>query len=108
MNELDKKLDEVLQGWVIGGDSVYNYPPTKNQALAAIKQAFIDDGWLRSIDISLPTGTPYVPEPRMTGQEWYDRFLNEMVAIPLEDFSGSYVDVGQRLREAAKKAAGLD
>lgn len=65
-------------------------------AVSATIQAFKDEGFQK-----------YMEEwPRMTGQEWYDRFEKEYMSLGYEEFLIE-PNVGKLTLEAAKKAAGL-
>lgn len=72
-----------------------------DEAIAQIKQAFTDAGYLPLTpeDIRAKANEKY-----MTGQEWYDRFKDNLpAAIPL--------DPNEQVEwalEAAKKAAGIE
>lgn len=104
MTILDSKLKEICE--------TFPYP---DQAVETIKQAFIDDGWIRPAD--------YIPEnaelrsmhyefvennndriiPIMTGQEWYDRFEKEISAFTAKHDQ----PMKQEALDAAKLAAGI-
>jgi hypothetical protein len=99
-------------------------PDVLDAALADIKQAFRDDGWLRTVDVSMPAYTNYDKPKVMTGQEWYDRFEKELWVPPKQEYKLGANDDGEshdrfyrnggsnfmytRAIEAAKKAAGID
>lgn len=104
-NKLDQKLGEICVGFESDGEDERNVYISE-EAIAEIKQAFIDDGWLREINLSLPAVTPYVPEPRMTGQEWYDRFEAEISLVEYTRLQGE-VTAKRIALESAKKAAGI-
>jgi hypothetical protein len=127
MDDLDKKLEEIWKG-----------SSPDNGAYKQIKQAFIEDGWVKII-----TGECTHPDfkkrncrlnheceycvfcgeerhmsaseqdshdksvPTMTGQEWYERFLEEYLQVYRDnrDKSGDFI-AGQAVL-AAKKASGI-
>jgi hypothetical protein len=140
MSDLDKKLEEI----VASGQPIAR---ASAEMVLEIKQAFIDAGWVPTVEITSNTTldaaesktiTEAFNETRchcgkdghalnsvncpvhggeiMTGQEWYDRFINELpqdVVIDYDSQSNVSFHAGNnhglyKAREAAKKAAGLD
>lgn len=100
-------LDDKIRGALEGTDTFVLDP--SSEYLGRIKQAFIDAGWLRTVDVSLPAVTPYIPEPLMTGQEWYDRFIRELPApFPLEAGDPQEAVDYYAVKLSAKKAAGIE
>lgn len=71
-----------------------------------IIEIFEEEGYIKEIDVSIPAITPYNPKPKyMTGQEWYERFLEEWKRSPE---SGRYGDDHNwAIYETAKRASGI-
>lgn len=78
------------------------------ETVPQIIQAFKDDGWLRTVDVSMPAFTPYNQEPRMTGQEWYERFEKELEDMPIPDALDYKIAVQKPYTQAAKRASGIE
>lgn len=138
MSELDKKLETICESFYSG------MPASHRQgALQAIKQAFIEDGWVvfkppeclhtfRKVkcdmghegeycdncrkyqhmsvsdrDMHVPVSIkPFDSTPKMTGQEWYDKFRSNL---------GGDNNLGRQgfewlpdVKKAAKKASGIE
>lgn len=85
---LDNKLRQIIKGWHSGvGDE------NADKAIAQIKQAFADKGYLQiQSEVGMDTF--------FTGKQWYDRFEKEIEDLRDSDWGGDYVN-------AAKKASGL-
>jgi hypothetical protein len=126
--ELDKKLEKIVDLMLskqrlikaIGQDPF-------DEARDAIKQAFTDDGWEppivydpapserfgEPVDVSetqvLKGG--FEPAPRMTGQEWYDKFeksLDTKKLLAIDPSGNLLVQARSAGATAAKKAAGIE
>lgn len=88
---LDQKIDEILAmiapdgRWISKSEFVIDIlyqqgheNPMREmieEAKLALKQAFIDDGWIRVIDVSMPAVTPYdrgVPTEVPASEEHYE------------------------------------
>lgn len=130
MSNLDKRLREI----VVGDENTAGLP-IDDKAIAAIKQAFEDEGWITPENaqktqemvnqmanlahdmVRMPTVHYIKPNKAMTkaqnlmsGQEWYRKLSQEMTGKVLP-YSGSDTDVISTYKlvmEAAKKAASLD
>lgn len=132
MSDLDKKLEEALQPWIDEIQSEYGTginDDKKPQFIAfanaklQIKQAFIDAGWREEHYVGPDSLLPLVEysreqleaiskewsKPRMTGQEWYDRFERNL-KYDTKSYSRQCEDCGapHNWEEAAKKAAGIE
>lgn len=127
MSELDEKLKKI-----IGEDETTLYIHTLSEGepdiecihltkegLEQIKQAFVEDGWVR-LDFA-DTGTAAVVaaeakrnyESVMTGQDWYNRFekeLDQFTFATLHTANGVVEELTTRptVFEAAKRAAGIE
>ena len=132
MSDLDKKLEDILQWFRFDTRSDMTSTAVKeNKATRAsveqIKQALVDDGWKhdgftdavahiykkRAEGIE-PTWVRIAGVEFKTGQEWYDRFEKEYMCQPIvlnAGFSETPKDwitrIDKRIKEAAKKAAGI-
>lgn len=107
MSDLDTKLREILQsefGEAVVIPKLGVKPLAYQDLIAQLKQAFADEGYRRVKPVP-GLGETYPTE--MTGQEWYERFLDEVIGITDEDME-SRVMLGRAYREAAKRAAGLE
>lgn len=94
MSDLDDKLREILDG---------NFGADYSDAIAQIKQAFAEH-----YDAIEKDTLHYVSNLKlMTGQEWYERFEHELATPPKSGFTTERVDIFQRAKEAAKRAAGI-
>lgn len=109
MEDLDKKLDEILGkfGIQVLGDN--SNPDTKQE----IKQAFIDAGW--SDNPFYYDSQSESLKKKLTGQEWYDRFEKELqLPITSTDFAfgddrdSRYWLYRDDVIKIAKKAAGIE
>jgi hypothetical protein len=101
-------LDDKLRG-ILGKEGI-TYPPG---AIEKIKQAFADEGYEK-----MPKAEDYRYEPGavhsrvitsilkegnyMTGQEWYDRFVQEC-----KNLEPNHPSIFDPVYEAAKKASGI-
>lgn len=81
MSELDKKLETLVgYSYAVGtndGESARREKTVVPQTVEKIKQAFIDDGWVKdfgTVELHVHNATNV-----MTGQEWYDKFIDELV-----------------------------
>lgn len=122
--ELQKSLWRILDG---GPEGPIVTDKEIQKAIGEIEQAFKDAGWIKPgeyyaevhgpIKIEGPI-KPVTPEefvvPRMTGQEWFDRFEAEVNRTVAEADPQPSNDVAKRLQltqqgclEAAKRVAGL-
>jgi spore germination protein YaaH len=73
-----------------------------------IKQAFIDEGWVNTKSVGFQG---FTVENIMTGQEWYDRFdqnLKGKIFAFDENGSEKIIAAVNACHEAAKKAAGIE
>lgn len=110
MTDLDSKLrgilvpDSRLESW--SGDPRALQEIWVTKSIAAIKQAFEDEGWRQST--IAPEGK-YGPfhtfdgKELMTGQEWYDRFEKELL-----NFAKIKHRITDDVLNIAKKASNLD
>lgn len=93
-------LDDKLRGIIGNGYDRFDV----EKAIAQIKQAFADEGWIK------PEGADLIADvldDMMTGQEWYDRFMKELPdSIDLVHPDREVFDRRWAIT-AAKKAAGL-
>lgn len=130
MSDLDKKLEEAVRStvWISKIDDQVRdkvHPDWFNANgqyftfgidTAAVKQAFIDDGWSdKPWTAVTKDGYSQIDEQHdvikqlMTGQEWYDRFEKEYttpyVVIGKDGVEG---EIRVNPLEAAKKAAGIE
>ncbi len=125
--ELDNKLWAIILEFTESWEDNTDEPRISgNAAIAQIKQAFLDAGWMQSFSFN---GNP-IREPqdvwnllhgedyrKMTGQEWFDRFkkltsvMNEIVQLSPE-LHKSYKKTQQQIQdiylEAAKNASGIE
>lgn len=132
MSDLDKKLTDTLIGVFNAGfkAGAGTLPADAGEtvgcktAIKRIKQAFIDAGWQQwigpdsitstgidqtdtEIEYDKPSNEKFgKPVPFMSGQEWYDRFYNELHdgEKHIDDTKSYYID---HVLSVAKKAAGL-
>lgn len=135
MSDLDEKLQEALKTVIKDGRYVSHkeflipiaeyFDPEHAQspmqarldnAVAQIKQSFIDAGWLDTTQLGgIKSTTICRPEGNiefMTGQEWYDRFRSEVSKQPqfqnVVDNSDTQFGGVHPILAAAKKAAGIN
>ena len=109
-NKLDERLEEIL--------GTHHYSGTFNE----IKQAFIDDGWVKIPTAEKKDGVLYVngvdPVMKfdgvkvtaiklMTGQDWYDSFSEQLEKVTADKYHGGFA-LFDDVTEAAKKAAGIE
>lgn len=101
MSGLDDKLREIIDGYSNHQDTRrYSAPEATPdydwlEAITLIKQTFADAGWIG------PNKAKSLYNGMLDGQEWYDRFMEEM------DAGGEWLIVGHAvIEEAAKRAAG--
>lgn len=68
MDELDKKILDVIEDnqYIDGEFLRHASNETKRDAVGQIKQAFIDAGWIREINLNVPPETPYTPKSDLT------------------------------------------
>lgn len=116
MSELDEKLEEIIDShyyFCEDEGEVHFYPHAHSKFREQIKQAFVDDGWMKLDQLEKDMtkaiedlGDNIRKEHNcMTGQEWYDRFSQEhhrLLCIPETVYINSLATV------AAKRAAGID
>lgn len=98
---LDERLRDVLFK-AAGGISDMG-----DDEVAQIKQAFADEGWTPIQRVGFrPDKEGFIERypALMTGQEWYDRFVEECKRIP----DGKHPSIFDPVYEAAKKAAGIE
>ena len=57
MDDLDKKIFEIVKH--VSNEDGYVEDSIAVVAVTRIKKAFKDDGWLRTIDVSMPAVTNY-------------------------------------------------
>lgn len=136
-DDLTKKLDDLV-GFIINDASLNGIETDRYPWVNNIKQAFMDEGWintqpdhylLSSLQQSTPTGKltlAYLEEQMdalnkdssidwakrhgyMTGQEWYDRFVSEILSEFAYEYpnhlDGYSIDT---FLDAAKKASGIE
>jgi hypothetical protein len=122
MSSLDDKLEKILNefgnsikdqsAWMtLGGEF-----ELKKDPIALIKQAFIDEGYIKIPQIvevkgKLETSHNFVDVNNMrymTGQDWYDKFYAEYcVSSSIDlDYNASET-INTYVLEAAKKASGI-
>lgn len=104
MSDLDDRLKEIIRdarSYKLYGNDEPEADFDEDELLAAIKQAFEEAGYVQIIG-KASVSIDGKPDPKfhMTGQEWYDRYVNECLKLN-RDFS--YV----AMLDAAKRAAGL-
>lgn len=98
---LDEKLRPIVKAIIdarqyIDGDTRYMTNEELDDAIAQIKQAIKDAGYVQYEKSMLHNFK--------TGQEWYDRFFEETKSMRL-----AYIPLtGENVDKAAKRAAGLD
>ncbi len=134
-NELDKKLDEVLDYMGSQYFPAHEYPVSfepqnielRREARKQIKQACQDAGWMSSEDkakvqsllnalanfanatAQLPKTVSIVPIGYMTDQEFFDRFMDIEIPWYYHNQKTKERFLKQAdVQEAAKKAAGLE
>lgn len=127
-DELTKKLREFLES--VGQTYYFEGGEADDEEYAdwiqQITQAFIDAGWrepdsvhfwYQGVKYTGPTAinkviNDYVVSTnQMTGQEWYDRFINEFPAwdgFISKEYNDGYADSRMKALEAAKKASGIE
>lgn len=125
MSELDEKLNE-LSIFIEANRDVS--PATWESEIWPLikdkfKQAFVDDGWVRlnvkpGDFITVNAGTVVLngdgtitPVVRMTGQEFYDRFVEAYPAwqgFISKDYNDGFANSRMGALEAAKRAAGIE
>lgn len=126
MSDLDKKLQDILNTTYSFGNEDKDlefYGTSNDDEIEAIKQAFIDEGWIPykpfeytpegkkpawwSKTPELMTGDEHKARTAglMTGQEWYDRFEKE---VGQYEAGGWIDDTLDNVLLAAKKAAGIE
>lgn len=97
MSDLDKKLEEILELAQSYIDDENVQGRARDVAISALKQAFIDEGWVRAAESKAFRDRYMV----MTGQEWYDRFNKAC-----EEHTS--LDWWSVFDTAARKAAGIE
>lgn len=107
---LDEKLIPIVRH--LSNEDGYVEMADAAKAVEQIKAAFVDAGWLRVVDVSVPAITSYVPEERMTGPEWLARFERELKGsvFPLHcsQDQANVASVLMTCQEAAQRAAGVE
>lgn len=107
---LDDKLRAIIQDRM-------NWKGTEDETIAAIKQAYEDEGYepfighIQSIHQHLKElESRFYTDDRMTGQEWYDRFERQyhMSADWIAGDPEMGDDAEHDVLNAARRAAGLD
>ena len=81
-----------------------------NTTVAQIKQAFIDEGWADTNNLTTLANWAAKDRGLMTGQEFYDRFEKEYEHQVKENDSRTGGELSHQrhyIIEAAKKAAGI-
>lgn len=88
-------------------DALYERYKTNvgNEAIAQIRQAFADDGWIKARPDDMK-------DYLITGQQWYDRLMSEFLKVNRlytaddneEDWMAKFTD----FVEAAKKVSGVE
>lgn len=91
MSRLDKKLREILTP---------KLPTTIDTQIIRLKQAFADEGYIVLQPLTVKSSDTDATD-LMTGQDWYDRFVQEWLSIHRPDLKSI------EILEAAKKAAGV-
>jgi hypothetical protein len=112
---LDDKLREILEDEDkleihLMGNRIDCIHPDK--AIAAIKQAFADEGYLHisaSQETQAAIANTMLGNKVMTGQEWFERFCQEYRHLTLLRVREQFNDreYGTRLYRAAKRASKL-
>lgn len=125
MGDLDEKLLEVIEDnqYIDGEFLKYASEEAKQEAVARIRQAFVDAGWLHIPNlktgdfITVNGGTVILNGDgtmtrviRLTGQEWYDRFEKKLrgIILPYSEQPHDALMAFNLCEEAAKKAAGIE
>jgi hypothetical protein len=118
MSDLDKKLEELLSAFIISGNEFDNAAlqklhddlgrphsgeaitagTTKQMVTQAIKQAFIDEGWVKLRNHEQG-------EKCFTGQEWYDKFEYDYRSVTPDK---PLADAETTAFWAAKKVSGIE
>lgn len=114
MSDLDKKLEDILNDTYAAGsqDPDLEMYGANGNDLMAIKQAFIDEGWVKLnvkegdyVSINAKQyrldGSSLTEIEKMTGQDWYDRLRIEFIRDESVSFNGDILAV-------ARRAAGIE
>jgi hypothetical protein len=111
MSTLDDKLGGILDDY---GQEMYlqseenGAPPNLTAAIAQIKAAFDEEGYRKHDWAISPDGVVFDGIQYHTGQEWYDRFMEQKLkSVTMLNPAITQV-VLTEISEAAKRAAGLD
>ena len=102
MSDLDKRLKEITQT-LVAQNLERHWPKhgTTGDAIEAIKQAFIDEGWSQN-----PTWNEVIlASQKMTGPEWMARFRDE---FPRAGLLPELQDFHAQVMDPARRAAGVD
>lgn len=107
-------LDETLKGILNNADWYHDgLNPSGNEdrdeAVEAIKQAFKDAGYRHNMAAGY-WSREAEREGLMTGQEWYDRFDQQMggKVFPWVKSDDEVINILSIVQDAAKKAAGIE
>ena len=95
----NEEIDMVMQAFKDAG----YVPYPKNQIVAL---TILVESGDKAKEALIELSSKVVSGELMTGQEWYERFLDELLTIPDEDLS--LPRLGMAYREAAKRAAGIE
>lgn len=113
-NELDNMLREIVESNThigLDSDGLPILVALDESMIAQIKQAFMDEGYIKAL---LPSDPGYeIPTSYMTGQEWLERFERELKDKMFQDkifpYNKDDKDVLRTFRmcqEAARRASG--
>lgn len=99
MNDLDENLRAIIQDRM-------NWKGTEDDTIAAIKQAFVQAGYIHvyaSQETQAAIANTMLGNKVLTGQEWYDRFVQEC-----KNLEPNHPSIFDPVYIAALRAAGLD
>jgi hypothetical protein len=104
---IDDKLREIVRDFGLKAEfNSFSSDKDLPVVVAQIKQAFADEGWayLPKMTVTdLEEGREWINKNMqqvMTGQEWYDKLIEEWLRLPKDH---GFVD----MQDAAKRAAGI-
>lgn len=113
MSDLDSRIRGVLNWYFnVANPDIGLRVSESNQAIERIKQAFIDAGWRQGQGPYQDAMLDAIKKEAglMTGQEWYDRFQDELKGrvFPHGDTNRYVANAVNEMLDAAKKAAGIE
>ena len=108
MSRLDEELERIIID--VRDISQKEIDDSDKESIKQIKQVFIDDGWRNTNEYGIRIVTKEqlmneINQPVITGQEWYDRFDDELELWFKE--KSNYGFLKENIKEVAKRATGL-